>query len=131
MIYFNESFLRLHWDEGTSLIWAEWKEVVEGEPMRRGLSTALDLIVQKRARRWLADTRRLGAVPADDVKWINEYWIPRAIAGGLRWMAFVMPTKVVAKLTVKSVVSRINDKDLRTSYFDNVEEARTWLRAQP
>jgi hypothetical protein len=38
---------------------------------------------------------------------------------------------VVAQLTMKSIVSRLNEKELGTSYFDNIEEAQKWLHAQP
>ena len=56
--------------------------------------------------------------------------MPRAVAAGLDWMAFVMAKKVVMQLTMKSFMARINDRDLTTSYFDDVDQARAWLRSQ-
>ena len=130
MIYFDETFLRLSWDEGTNIVCAEWKNAVGGEPMRRGLQAGLDLVRQKKSRKWLVDSRRLGSIEPGDVKWVNDMWMPNAVAAGLSWMAFVMAQKVVMQLTMKSFMARINERELSTSYFDDLDKATEWLRAQ-
>jgi hypothetical protein len=130
MIYFDEPFLTLSWEEDANIVCAQWKNEVGGEPMRRGLDVGLDVVVQKQAHKWLVDSRRLGSIDPADVKWVNDNWMPRAVAAGLSWMAFVMAKKVVMKLTMRSFMARISERDLTTSYFDDVDEARAWLRAQ-
>lgn len=130
MMHFNERFLTIHWDEDTKVIWAEWKETPAGEPYRRGLNAAIDLIRQKKGRKWLADVKHLGAVSTEELKWTNEDWMPRALAAGLRWMAFVTPKKAITKVMVKNVVSRVDDHDLSIAHFETFDEARDWLRAQ-
>jgi hypothetical protein len=131
LVHFDEPFLTIHWDDDAGVIWAEWKDSVGGEPMQRGLFAGLDLILQKKAHKWLADTRRLGAMDPADVKWVNDVWLPRAVAGGVCWMAFLAPEKVVVQLAVKSFMSRINERELGIAYFDNIDAARAWLRDQP
>ena len=101
-----------------------------GRILPQGLNAGLELVLQKKSRRWLADTKNLGAVSAEDLKWTNEEWIPRVVAAGVRSMAFIMPKKVVAKIVVKSGVSRIDENELSTSYFGTIDDARAWLRAQ-
>jgi SpoIIAA-like len=130
MVYFNERFLTIHWDEDTQAVWAEWKEAVGGEPFHRGLNAGLELIVKKKARKWLADTKLLGAVPTEDVKWTNEDWMPRVLSAGLRCMAFVTPKKVVVQMAVKNVVSNVDENALSVGHFETLDEARAWLRAQ-
>lgn len=130
MLHFEERSLTIHWDDDTKIIWAEWKETPSAEIYRRGLNAGLELLQQKKARKWLADTRLLGALQTEDVKWGNEDWMPRMLAAGLRWMAFVTPKKVIAKMMVKNVVSRIDAHDLSMAHFETLDEARDWLRAQ-
>lgn len=130
MIYFDESFLTLSWDEGANVVCAQWKDTVEGEPMRRGLEVGLELVALKQSEKWLVDSRTLGSIDPADVKWVNDNWIPRAVDAGLRWMAFVLAKKVVMKLTMKSFMARINDRDLSSAYFDDPDEAWGWIRAQ-
>lgn len=130
MIYFEEPCLTLSWEPDGNIVCAQWKDAVSGEPMRRGLERGLELVSLKSSARWLVDSRRLGNIDPLDVKWVNDHWMPRAVMAGLSWMAFVMAKKVVMQLTMKSFMARINERDLTTSYFDNVDEARAWLRAQ-
>jgi hypothetical protein len=130
-VHFDESFLTLHWDEAAGIIWAEWKAATGGEPLKRAFEVAIDVITKTKGRKWLADTRHLGVISAEDVKWVNDNWIPRAVNAGVCWMAFVTPTKVSVQLAVKAFMSRINDRELGIAYFDDFEQARAWLRAQP
>jgi hypothetical protein len=84
----------------------------------------------KKTGRWLADLRNLGPIAPDDQQWSNEDWFPRAIAGGVRWMALVAPKRVVAKMAVWTIMSKVADRSLVTAYFDELPAAREWLRAQ-
>lgn len=128
MIHYNERWLTIHWDESTQAVWMEWKAYVEGEDFRSGLDTGLSLIRQKRAYRWLADLRRLGPIRQVDQQWTSDDWFPRAVAAGVRFMALVSPTAAVSRLSVKQIMSKVKDIELVTSNFDDMEDARAWLR---
>lgn len=91
MVYFNESYLTIHWDELYQCVWMEWKAFAKGENFRTGLNKGLELVIQKKTSRWLADTRNLKVVAQDDQRWTNEDWFPRALAAGVRSMAIVTP----------------------------------------
>ena len=131
MISFDDSFLTISWEPDDRIICAQWKHEVGGEAMRRGLDVGLDLIRDKQARRWLVDSRLLGAIDPADVKWVNDHWIPRAVAAGLQSMAFVLAKKVVMQLTMKSFIARIDERELANAYFDDIDSARAWLRERP
>ena len=128
MIYLNERWLTVRWDEWSQSVWMEWKAYCEGDEFRSGLDAGLTLLRQRRANRWLADLRQLGPVRQDDQQWSNQDWFPRAIAGGVRWMALVSPRAAVSRLSVKQVMSKVNNVNLVTAYFDDLEVARAWLR---
>jgi hypothetical protein len=128
-IHFDEPFLTIHWDEDGGIIWAESKDSAGGEPMHRAMEAALRLIIEKKAHRWLGDTRRLGSLDPADVKWVNDNWLPRAVAAGINRMAIVAPRRVVVALEVKSFMARINGREVANEYFDDIEAARAWLRA--
>lgn len=131
MISFDDSFLTLAWEPDDRIICAQWKGEVSSEPMRRGLESGLALIAEKQARKWLVDSRLLGAIEPADVKWVNDHWIPRAVGAGLTSMAFVLAKKIVMQLTMKSFIARIDERELANAYFEDVDSARAWLRAQP
>ena len=131
MIFHDEPWLTIHWDESCQAVWMEWKSYVEGEPARVGLDRGLELLQRKRTSRWLADVRLLGPVRQVDQQWINQNWFPRAIQGGLRSMVTVVPRSSVARLSIKQIMSKVNDVDVATASADDLDQARVWLRAQP
>ena len=129
MIYFfDERYLTILWDLEIGAVRMEWKEFADGQQYRTGLDAGLALVIQKRASKWLADLRYLGPVTLEDQRWSNDDWFPRAIQGGLRFMALVSPRKVVAQMSVRTIMSKVMDRNLTTAHFDDVEQARQWLR---
>ncbi|MBL9102516.1 MAG: STAS/SEC14 domain-containing protein [Myxococcales bacterium] len=130
MIHFDEPFLTITWEPEDRIIRAEWKDEVGGEPMRRGLDAGLELIRQKQARRWLVDSRRLGAIDPADVKWVNDVWMPQAAAAGVSAMAFVLAQKIAMKLTMRAFIARIDEREVANAYFEDLAAARAWLRTQ-
>ena len=130
MIHFDEPWLTIHWDEPCQAVRMEWKAYVEGDQARQGLEAGLSLFQRKRASRWLADVRLLGPVRQVDQQWINQDWFPRAIAAGLRFMATVVPKSAIARMSVKQIMSKVNEVDIINCNFDDLEQARHWLRSQ-
>ncbi len=128
MIHFDEPWLTIYWDDYCNAVRMEWKSYVEGDQARLGLEAGLGLLQKNRCSRWLADVRCLGPVRQIDQDWVNQDWFPRAIAAGLRYMATVTPTSVIASMTVRRIMSRVNEVDMLNSYFDDLEHAREWLR---
>lgn len=131
MIYFDEPWLTIRWDDYSQAVWLEWKSYVEGEQTRIGLDTGLRLFESKRTNRWLADVRLVGPIRQVDQQWVNQDWFPRAIAAGLRFMAYVSPRSSVARLSIKQIMSKVNEVEVLQGYFDDLQQARTWLRNQP
>lgn len=128
MIRLDEPWLKISWDDSCAAVRMEWKSYVEGEPARQGLDIGLDLLQEKRTSRWLADVRLLGPVRQIDQDWVNHDWFPRAITAGLRFMATVSPKSAIARMSVKRMMNKVNEVDVLHSFFDDLEQARQWLR---
>jgi hypothetical protein len=129
-IHFDEPFLTLHWDEDGRFVWGESKAATGREQLQRAWDAGVQLVIEKKAHRWLADGRNLGTIDPIDMKWTNEVLVPRLVAAGISRMAFLAPKRVVPALAVRSFMSRINDRVVATAYFDDFEAARAWLCAE-
>lgn len=128
MIHYDKPWVTIRWDETCQAVLAEWEGYIEGDDLREALDAGLILLRTKRASRWLGDTRRLGPVRQVDQTWTNQDWFPRLSAAGLRWMAIVPPQSSIARLSMKQILSKVNDVEVVTANFDDVESARAWLR---
>jgi hypothetical protein len=132
MVHLDEPYLTIHWDQDIRAVWMEWKSpaVATSEQFRRVQNAGIELLRQKGTHKWIADIRNLGPITPADAKFSSDDWFPRALAAGMRWMALVVPKKIVTKMTMKLTMNKVQDTRLVTAYFDELEEARAWLRVQ-
>jgi hypothetical protein len=129
--YKDFPYLSIYWDETSKAVVSEWKGgFVRGENLKTGLNEALVFLVQKKGTHWLGDTKNLGVIGSDTQKWINEDWFPRFLATGVKYMAVVIPSDALGKMSVEAVVQTVAGTGLVTHYFDTQEGARKWLIEQ-
>ena len=50
---------------------------------------------------------------------------------GLRFIATVSPKLAVARLSIKQIMSKVNEVEVMQGHFDDLQQARSWLRSQP
>jgi hypothetical protein len=48
----------------------------------------------------------------------------------MRWLAIVPAKKVVVQMATKMVMSKVDEREVTSAYFENVEDARSWLLRQ-
>ena len=126
-LYYESERFRVFWDEDIAAAMGAGEGFVDGEEFRTGMDKGLELLIKKRSIRWLAEMSRRKVHTPDDQKWVVDDWTPRAVAAGLRYTAFVLPTSVVSKMALQRMNQTIADRTLEMAYFDNLEDARRWL----
>jgi hypothetical protein len=129
-MHFESSAGSVHWDEFAGAVCVTWKQFAEGEEFRAVTNAGVELLLQKKAKRWLGDLRNLGAVTQEDQRWSFESWLPRVTQGGMAYMALVSPRKLVAQMAVKTFMNKVNGHSLLIGNFEDVETARAWLQSQ-
>jgi hypothetical protein len=130
MVHFDESFLKISFDEAANCVVMEWKSFATSDEFRKGLNEGLKLIEQMDATNWLADLREMGAIDPDDEEWSNTDWFPRALSAGINRMAIVPSSDIFNSLSVENIMNAVEGTNLITHYFKEVQPAREWLRQQ-
>jgi hypothetical protein len=120
----------ISWDATVQCVRAEGIGYLEGQTYRDGMEQGLTLLKEKQGSKWLADMRAQSVVTVADQQWTIEDWTPRAVKGGIRYSAFVMPKSVIAQMSLKRILTKVGDKELTMGYFDDLEEARAWLNSR-
>lgn len=129
-IYFDHPSAAVLWEDSDKIVRIQWKSNVESAIFRQALGAGIELITQKQGQRWLADCLKMGPVPVEDTKWATDEWTPRAIAAGVKRLAFVMPQRVVASISVMGYISGPGGEMVNMMYFTDIADARRWLREQ-
>lgn len=129
MIFEDKPFLTIQWRDDIGSVYMKWKRFIDGEDFRFGLNRGLDLAIEKKTDRWLADLRKLEVVTPEDQAWSTDDWFPRAVAGGVRRMAIIVPESTLAKMAVNAIMKTAenNHRALVTHYFESVDAAEAWL----
>lgn len=108
------------------------KENVDKYRMREQLrdvpNKALELAISKKTDKMLYDTRKMPTLIREDEEWVYSDWTPRAIAGGIRWMAIIIPGNVIKDKMITRIVDNTTNDDIQRELFSNIEEALDWLK---
>jgi hypothetical protein len=128
-LYYQTQRFHVFWDETVPAVLCGGEGFVEGEELRTGLNKGIELLVKKRSNRWLAEMKKRKVHTEEDQRWIVDDWTPRAVAAGLRFAAFVLPTSVISKMSLKRMNQVVAERSFEIGYFDDLDEARRWLSA--
>lgn len=127
MPFYESPELRIDWDEQNQCVIMEWKGFVTGKTFRDSVDKGLELLIEKRSHKWLADLSKMGVISQEDQKWADEDWFPRAVKAGIRYMAMIRPQKIISQMSVRNVISQVGDLKIETEYFENAKDAKAWL----
>jgi len=108
-----------------------WQGYVPSRDFRDANERVLALVRETGATKLLGDIEGFTLIGADDQRWLNQSWIPRAVATGVRTCALVQPVYYFNKVAVENVVRDLGQVRLTVSHFNQREEARAWLTQVP
>ena len=128
MPLFEEKYLTIHHNEDVECIHMQWRGFATSEKYKHGMNTGLEKVKEKKVNKWLADMAEMGAIAPNDQKWTNEDWFPRLLGSGIDVAAVVMSKDVFNQLAVKKIGEDMTDNSYTMHFFDNLEEAKVWLK---
>ena len=105
-----------------------WKGYATSAQLRYVLECIIEMLHSRGLTRILGEDTALPTILAEDQRWIAEDWMPRAAAAGLLAIASKRPATYFGQVAVESVL-RVIARGVSVRLFDNVEEARAWLRS--
>jgi len=131
VIFYEQPFIKIRWNEAERLVEIEWSGFAFGEPYREAMDKALELHRDKGCPRSVSDMTRAAVMEPDDAQWILDDWTPRAKASGVRTIAIVMPASVVGQMQLEQIhrrsgKQRTDELGIAVEYFADGEAAKRW-----
>lgn len=79
---------------------------------------------------WVGDVRRMGAIPEEAQRWLQEEFNPRAIAAGLRVVSVVVAEGIFGKIATQRYAEQTQTQaaTLGLTYYGSLEEAKAGAR---
>ena len=132
MLYCERPFIKLPWNDDIQCVESEWFDFSFGPPYREAVDKVLELLQKMNGSRSLSDLRRASVLTEEDAKWVIAEWMPRASAAGLRKLAIVLPSAVLAQMQLDQLRKKGGREQsghlgIVTEYFMAPEPARRWL----
>jgi len=135
MKLFEEKYGTLVYDSTVPSITASFNGFMSSEQFRSFLNKGLDFLIEKKQIHdrilWLADTTKHVVQPDKDTKWVAEDWNPRALKGGIRHVAFVLPENVFGNASVKRYADHNNTQatdQMEVQMFGDIKSAKEWFK---
>jgi hypothetical protein len=121
----------ISWDPTVPCVVFRWLGYVTSPEFRALSERGLELLRSKGASRMLNDTTHLPIIGEDDQRWVNQVFIPRALATGFRICAMVNSRFYFNRVAVENVARQISPGELVIEYFEGSDSAKEWLRQAP
>ena len=117
----------VYFDPSLQLVVMEWNGYATTAQFREGTELMLNTLIKNNVSKVLADIKNMVLIGADDQKWLENNFLPRACEFGFNAIAIVKPDNYFNKVAVESVSYKVNTDKLTICFFDGVEEAKEWL----
>ena len=116
-------------DMDARVIIMDWEGYATSDQFREGTETMLNLLIEQRVHKALANIRDMTLIGMEDQKWMETNFLPRAIRFGFKACAIVNPTSYFNKVAVEAISFKVEKEKLLISFFDTPEEAKNWLNS--
>lgn len=120
-------YLKIRWDPVSKSVIMHWLRFAGEEEFKKALDAGLDLLIKNKTPNWIADMRGMKVVPQEVQDWSNNNWFPRAIKGGVRNMALIVPSSVMAGITVKKIMNKVGSENINTQYYEDPIKGQEWI----
>lgn len=123
------STYKVYFDAEVNCVVMEWDGYSTSAEFRQGTELMLNTLIGHRANFVLADIKNMTLISGEDQQWLETQFLPRAISFGFSGLAIIRPDNYFNKVAVESIYYKVDKEKLAISFFDNVNEAKLWLKS--
>lgn len=98
------------------------------ELLERVLQKGLELMREKKSKKWLSDDRLGGALPRSHHDWGENVWAPQAIAAGWKHWALVLPENTLHASNMNRLSERYATLGVTVEHFSDPLPALYWIK---
>jgi len=124
---FQSDYLDIFIDHQNNWYYANWKGVPTEKVVVDGLDAMMAVIEKYGLSKWLNDNRQVKGTWTGSMDYVVNHWMPKAMAKGVRAIAFIYAHDVFAKFSVNAFIKANKESPLQQLPFNSRKEAETWL----
>lgn len=120
----------IYFDPHANHVVMEWYGYATSKQFRKGTEFMLEMLTENKTHKVLADITEMDIIGREDQLWLDSDFLPRAIQAGFKAIAIIKPESYFNKVAVESISYKVDQDKLAISFFDNIPEAKKWLKHQ-
>jgi hypothetical protein len=124
--YLDTPYITIRWRSIPQILYAEWKGFATSAEFRSALLTGVRAIREHHVVGYVSDARKARVVVPEDELWAREFWLPQAVAAGLKRMAVVTAAAGLGKMAYDDAATAMDSHGLSMRTFGSVDMATTW-----
>ncbi|MDF2455835.1 MAG: hypothetical protein K0R51_1828 [Cytophagaceae bacterium] len=123
----SDKIYNVYFDDQLDTVVMEWDGYATSSQFREGTELMLNVLIQNRASKVLADAKDMIMIGLEDQQWMDTEFLPRAIKFGFKAIALIKPDSYFNKVAIESISYKVDKEKLMINFFDGIEEAKLWL----
>ena len=121
------TFLLTEFDRENNWIYNNWQGLLTMESIMEGSQGILEILQQTGCPYMLTDNRQLLGSWKQANNWLEQIWVPQALAAGMTYYAHISAPGVFGLASAEDMHLRVGSHT-EMYLFENAEEATAWLR---
>jgi hypothetical protein len=107
-----------------------WKKEAETSEYRQMFQALVDFAKKNKIRFFISDMRLEGLVPLEDMKWLEEAVLKKAIELGVEKIALINEDTIFSTVYAETIKRKLMNSPVRVQLFSDIASARAWLTAE-
>jgi hypothetical protein len=118
----------VYFDPEINAVVMEWDGYATSPQFKEGTELMLNTLIKNKACKVLADIKDMVLIGLEDQNWLDTNFLPRATKFGFKAIAILKPHNYFNKVAVESISYKVDSDKLLINFFDNIAEAKEWLK---
>ena len=120
----------IYFDKDINAVVMKWQGYATSNQFKEGTELMLNTLINYNGSKVLADIKEMTLIGMEDQQLINDVFLPRATKFGFKAIAIIKPRSYFNKIAVETISYKVDKEKLTINFFDDVEEAKDWLKGQ-
>ncbi|QIX59691.1 hypothetical protein HER32_00175 [Hymenobacter sp. BT18] len=124
---FGKVYLTVQHDHGNQWLYNNWQGLLTTDTVMQGCEGVLRALEATGCTYILNDNRGVIGSWNQANDWIEQHWMPQALAGGLTRFAHVVAPGIFGQASAEAMHQRVGSR-FEMRLFQDIEDAQQWLQ---
>lgn len=126
-VIYDSDLVTVNYFSEEKLIKVQWNSETDSFEYRKMFQAIVEFAKDKKVKYIISDIRREGLVSIDNVKWLEEEVLKKAIKFGIEKIALICDENIFASVYADTVKRKLLNSPIKVQLFSDLASAKNWL----